>query len=227
MSIIIRPKTHEDWIRERQNGIGASDAGTIMGVNPWKSNVDLWLEKTGQREPEDISDKPYVQYGKIAEAYIRGLFALDHPELAVMYESPYKIIQNEEYPWLFCTPDGEILREKINWKTEGIDGQRGGLEIKTTEIMNGGQWHEWDGRIPDQYYCQVLHQMLATGWEFVYLCAQIKYTTRDGEKRAERREYLIEREDVLEDMKALLEAEMEFWEQVQKGECPAQKLPEI
>lgn len=105
--------------------------------------------------------------------------------------------------------------------------RKGGLEIKTTEIMHGGQWAEWDGRIPDQYYCQVLHQMLATGWEFVYLCAQIKYTTRDGEKRAERREYLIEREDVLEDMKALLEAEMEFWEQVQKGECPAQKLPEI
>lgn len=217
MSTII-PKTHAEWIQERRSGIGASDAGTIIGVNPWKSNVDLWLEKTGQREPEDISDKPYVQYGKLAEACIRGLFQLDHPELAVMYESPYEIIRNDEYPWLFCTPDGK-LRDEL--------GRLGGLEIKTTEIMHGGQWHEWDGRIPDQYYCQVLHQMLATGWEFVYLCAQIKYTTRDGEKRAERREYRIDREDVLEDMKALLEAEIEFWEQVQKGECPAQKLPEI
>ena len=212
------PASYDDWILERRYGIGASDAGTIIGVNPWKSNVDLWLEKTGQREPEDISGKPYVQYGHDAEPHIRALFALDHPELQVLYESPYKIIQNDDHSWILGTPDGELIDS---------EGNHGGLEIKTTEIMHGGQWHEWDGRIPDQYYAQVCHQMLATGWEFVWLCVQIKYTTRDGEKRAERREYLIEREDVLEDMKALLEAEEKFWEQVQNGECPAQKLPEI
>ena len=46
MSVII-PATHAEWLRERQNGIGASDAGTIIGVNHWKSNVELWAEKTG------------------------------------------------------------------------------------------------------------------------------------------------------------------------------------
>ena len=217
MSIVI-PKTHKKWLQERQKGIGASDAGTIIGVNPWKSNVDLWAEKTGRKEPEDISDKPYVQYGKIAEAYIRGLFQLDHPELAVMYESPYEIIRNDEYPWLFCTPDGK-LRDAA--------GRLGGLEIKTKEIQNSSQWSEWNDRIPDQYYAQVCHQMLATGWEFVYLRAQIKYTTRDGEKRAETRDYYIDRKEVEEDMIALLEAEKAFWEHVKSGIMPAQILPEI
>ena len=217
MSVII-PGTHAEWLQERRKGIGASDAGTIIGVNPWKTNVALWAEKTGQKEAEDISDKPHVKYGHDAEPHIRALFALDHPDLQVTYESPYKIIRNDEHPWLFCTPDGEL---------EDSEGNHGGLEIKTTEIMHGGQWNEWNGRIPDQYYAQVLHQMLATGWAFVYLCAQIKFTTRDGEKRAERREYYIAREEVQEDIEALLEAEKEFWEQVQKRECPAQKLPEI
>ena len=217
MSIII-PKTHAEWLQERQKGIGASDAGTIIGVNPCKTNVQLWEEKTGQREPEDISDKPYVQYGKIAEAYIRGLFQLDHPELDVMYESPYKIIRSEHYPWIFCTPDGE-LRDKA--------GRLGGLEIKTTEIMHSSKWAEWDGRIPAQYYCQVIHQMLATGWEFVWLRAQIKFTSRDGEKRAETRDYYIDRKEVQGDLKYLLEAEKAFWEHVQNRTMPALILPEI
>ena len=218
MSVITIPKTHEAWLQERQNGLGASDAGTILGVNPWKTNVQLWEEKTGLRKAPDISDKPYVQYGKQAEQHIRELFALDHPEVAVFYDSPYKIIWREGM-WLFCTPDGELVSRET--------GKKGGLEIKTTEIMNASKWKEWDGRIPDQYYAQVLHQMLATGWEFVWLRAQIKFTTRDGEKRAETRDYYIAREDVEEDLKALLEAESAFWEHVQNGTCPAQILPSI
>lgn len=218
MSTII-PATHDEWLQERQNGLGASDAGTIIGVNPWKTNVQLWAEKTGQREPEDISDKPYVQYGKAAEEHIRALFELDHPELIVSYESPYKIIRNEAHPWIFCTPDGELVEKET--------GLVGGLEIKTTEIMNARQWREWDKRIPDQYYAQVCHQMLAAGWEFVWLRAQIKYTTRDGEKRAETREYRIDRAEVEEDINALLLEETAFWEQVHSRKCPALKLPEI
>lgn len=217
--IIVIPQTREEWLQERKKGLGASDAGTIIGVNPWKTNLELWAEKTGQKEPDDISSKPYVQYGHQAEEHIRALFALDHPELLVTYESPYKIIRNPHHQFIFCTPDGELVDRET--------GEIGGLEIKTTEIMNSSKWREWDGRIPDQYYCQVCHQMLAAGWEFVWLRAQIKYTTRDGEKRAETRDYYITREEAKEDMKALLEAEQAFWEHVQTKTCPPLKLPEI
>ena len=216
MSIIL-PATHAEWLQERKNGIGASDAGAIIGVNPWKSNVELWAEKTGQREAEDISSKPYVQYGHDAEPHIRALFALDHPELTVSYESPYKIIRSDTHPFIFCTPDGELTDP---------EGNHGGLEIKTTEIMNGGQWREWTDRIPDQYYAQVLHQMLAADWQFVWLRALIKYT-REGEKRAEMRDYHIGREEVEEDIKVLKSAEIEFWEHVKNGTCPPLKLPPI
>ena len=217
MSIII-PKTREEWLQERRNGLGASDAGTIIGVNNWKTNVELWAEKTGSREPEDISAKPYVQYGHQAEQHIRALFALDHPELQVIYDSPYKIIRSDEYPFIFCTPDGEL---------QDAEGYRGGLEIKTTEIVNSRQWAEWNGRIPDQYYAQVCHQMLAAEWEFVWLRAQIKYTPRSGEKRAEIRDYLITREEAQEDINVLLEEERNFWMLVQEGICPPLRLPEI
>ena len=216
--MIILPKDHEAWFQERKYGLGASDAASILGMSKWKSNQQLWEEKTGLREPEDISDKPYVQYGHDAEPHIRGLFALNHPELEVSYESPYKIIRNDEHPFIFCTPDGELREIQTD--------RRGGLEIKTTEILNPSQWDQWEGRIPDQYYCQVVWQMIASGWEFVWLTALIKYR-KDGELRMTIREYPIEREEVLDDIKYTKTAGIAFWKAVETKKKPGLILPSI
>ena len=217
--MIIIPSTHEEWLQERKKGLGASDADTIIGVNKWKSNIELWEEKVGIREAEDISHKPQVKYGHDAEPYLRALFALDHPELRVTYESPYKMIFSDELPFIFATPDGEL--EELQ------TGRRGGLEIKTTEIKSPRQWDEWNGRIPDQYYSQVCHQMLAAGWEYVWLLAQIKWTTKEGHKRKDTREYLIERYEVEDDIAYLKPAEIKFWHQVQTKQKPSLILPTI
>ena len=217
--MVIIPQSHDEWLRERRRGIGASEAGTIIGVNRWKSNVELWQEKVGLREPEDISHKPQVQYGHDAEPHLRALFALDHPEFRVTYESPYKMIFSDELPFIFATPDGEL--EEI------ATGRRGGLEIKTTEIKKSKQWAEWDGRIPQTYYAQVCHQMLATGWDFVVLLVQIKWHTPDGEMRKAIREYRIERHEALEDIKYIRKKEIPFWRCVQSKKEPALLLPAI
>lgn len=217
--MIILPETHEAWLQERKFGIGASDAASLLGMSKWKTNQQLWEEKVGLRESEDISDKPYVQYGHDAEPHIRALFALNHPELEVSYESPYKIIRNDEHPFMFCTPDGE-LRELQT-------GRRGGLEVKTTEIRNPSQWDEWTDRIPDQYYCQVIWQMIASGWEFVWLTALIKWYTKDGELRMNFREYRIERDEVLEDINHTKSKGIDFWKSVETKQRPALKLPSI
>ena len=217
--MIVIPRTHEEWLQERKKGLGASDAGTIIGVNKWKSNVELWQEKIGLREPEDISYKSYVQYGHDAEPHLRALFALDHPELRVTYESPYKMIFSDELPFIFATPDGEL--------EELATGRKGGLEVKTTEIMNPRQWLEWKGRIPDQYFAQVCHQFLATGWDFIFLLAQIKWTNREGEKLKMIKEYPIERRDVLDSIEYLKPMEIDFWHHVKTKKEPGLILPTI
>jgi putative phage-type endonuclease len=217
--MIVIPGSHEEWLQERKKGLGASDAGTIIGVNKWKTNVELWREKVGLQEPEDISSKPYVQYGHDAEPHLRALFALDHPELRVTYESPYKMIFSDKLPFIFATPDGEL--------EELATGRLGGLEIKTTEIMNPRQWADWDRRIPQQYYAQVCHQFLATGWSFIYLLAQIKWTTKEGEKRKMIKEYPIERYKVLDDINLLRIEEPKFWHHVKTKTEPALLLPSI
>lgn len=211
-------KDRAEWLEARKEGLGASDASSLLGISPWKTNVQLWEEKTGLAEPEDIGDKPQVKYGNDAEPLLRAFFALDHPEYGLAF-TPFKIIRNEQHPFITCTPDGELLETGTN--------RRGGLEIKTTEILSSSGWGRWKGRIPDEYYAQVCHQMLATGWEFVELLAQIKYTTADGEDRKEVRHYKIEREDCLRDIKLVEQSAVLFWGYVTERRRPPLKLPPI
>jgi putative phage-type endonuclease len=212
--------TREQWLRARNEGIGASDASAVVGCNPYKTNVALWEEKTGRCIPEDIGDKPYVKYGIDAEAPLRKLFALDYSEYRVSYRR-YDIVRNKDYPYIFATLDGRL--------TERTTRRNGVLEIKTTEILRSMQRESWRDRIPQNYYTQVIHQLLATGWEFAVLKAQLK-TNYDDEIRLNTRHYFFERSDpaIVEDIEFLKEKEMIFWKDyVVKDRKPNLILPNI
>lgn len=199
----------EAWLKARTSRIGGSDAGCIVGMNKYKDNVQLWKEKTGIEKPEDISEKKAVKYGKLAEEHLRNLFVLDHPELEVMYEDN-NMWTNTEYPFAHASLDGWLRDET---------GKRGILEFKTTEIMNNCQWAEWNGKIPDSYFCQVLHYMAVTGFDFAILVAQIKYT-KDGTINKTTREFTIDRADVEADIDYLMGKEKEFFDCIVKKSMP-------
>src|SRR6266404_2041612 len=46
------PQNSKEWLAWRTSGLGASDAPVIMGVSPFTSQFELWLEKTGLGERE-------------------------------------------------------------------------------------------------------------------------------------------------------------------------------
>lgn len=50
-------KNEQQWLKGRMNGIGGSDASAVVGMNPYKSNIDLFEEKIGRVIPKDISDQ--------------------------------------------------------------------------------------------------------------------------------------------------------------------------
>ena len=110
---------------------------------------------------------------------------------------------------------------------ETATGRLGGLEIKTTEILSSTGWTHWKGRIPTEYYAQVCQQMLAAGWQFVELLAQIKYTTAEGEDRKETRHYKIERADAEDDIAIIRREAVPFWRCVEQRQKPNLKLPPI
>lgn len=215
--ILADPKTREEWLESRRQGIGGSDAGCIVGANPWKSARQLWKEKTGVDKPDDISDKPAVKFGKEAEQHLRALFLLTYPQYICEYHE-FRMYANDRLPFIFATLDGELTDQ---------DGRRGILEIKTTTIQQAKQWFEWDDCIPQHYYIQILHQLLACDWaEYVELFAHIRYQ-KGEEIRAALRKFRIERQDVEQDLQILEEREIQFYKQWQDGIEPPYTLPEI
>lgn len=208
-------RNREEWLHNRQR-IGGSEAASIVGLNPYMNNVELWEVKTGQKQREDISDKPYVKYGTEAEEHMRELFKLDYPDYQVFYE-PNNMWVNDKYPFAHASLDGWLVSK---------DGRKGIWECKTTNILRSMQKEKWKERIPDNYYIQVLHYMMVTEFDFAILKAQLK-TEFDGEVVLTTKHYKIERTDVLNDIEYLRMAEERFWENVQKQIRPDLILPEI
>ena len=206
--------SRDEWLKGRASKIGGSDASAIIGLNPYRTNVELWKIKTGQMIPEDISEQPYVKYGTNAEYHLRELFKLDFPEYAVAYEEN-NMFTNDKFPWAHASLDGWIADQ---------NGRMGILEIKTTNILQSMQKEKWKDRIPDNYYVQILHYLLVTEFDFAILKAQMKYDF-GGEIRLQTQHYKIERADVLVDLEFLEHSEREFWQHVQEKKCPALVLP--
>ena len=208
--------SRDEWLQARGKRIGGSEASAVVGFNPYMSNTDLWSIKTGRREAEDISDKPYVRYGHDAEPLLRELFKLDFPDYKVGYRDN-NLFLNSRYPWAHASLDGWL---------QDPEGRTGILEIKTTEILQSMQKEKWKDRIPDNYYLQVLHYMMVMEADFACLKAQLKYDY-DGDIYLQIRHYWIERQDVENDIRILSEKEEEFWHHMQNGTRPATLLPEI
>lgn len=183
---------HEKWLEARALGIGGSDAAVIMGMNPYKSPYQLWLEKTGQVGAPDLSDNQYVYWGTKNEANIADWFQEETGKKVKRLGT----LQSREYPFMLANVDRTVI------------GENAGLEIKTAGVSQYRKWK--DDEIPDAYYCQCLHYMAVTGADYWYIAVLLGGNEAKW-KRIERNE---------EDIKTLIEAEKEFWNLVQTKTAP-------
>lgn len=201
-----------EWLEHRKTGIGGSDAAAILGLSPFKTNVQVWEEKVGIREPDDISENPVVKYGTEAEDPLFRLFCLDHPQYRGW--SDKTIVYRRGF--MFSSLDGEL--EELS------SGALGVYEGKTGEIHRKSALEKWNKRVPDYYYVQLLHQLVVTGRSFNVLKAQLKLLyTEDLEIIT--KHYRYERNALLDDLKYLYCKEHDFWGYVQRKERPPLILP--
>lgn len=194
---LIRCVSDEEWLRQRTKGIGGSDVAAIMGFSPWKTPAQVWFEKTGRVEPEDLSDKPYVQFGNIMEPLVGRWYAKRHPERTVRRVNA--ICQSIERPWAQASLDYEV-KDGLVW---------GVLEIKTARTAK-----DWADGVPPYYLTQIYHYMSVTGRPF----ADVAVFFRDS---CEFAEYRVEYDP--EDGKAV-DADVDtFWHEFVEGDA----MPEL
>ena len=216
---IIKISNQKEWLRKRTKGIGGSDAACILGLNPYKTNLDLWRETTGSKQADDISNNDAVKYGKQAEEYLRQLFMLDYPQYNLVY-APYDIHQYKDYSFIQGTFDGELLDTKKEL-------EKGLLEIKTSEIKQSSDWLKWKNQVPQNYFCQVLHYFaIDEEYKYCKLKAQLKHY-EDDEVITTTKHYHFLRDDYKSDIELLIQEEIKFWWYVENDKEPPLKLPQI
>lgn len=186
--------TKEEWHELRRKGLGGSDIGTILGLNPFKTAFQLWLEKTGQVEPEDISDKIHIQIGNELEDLVARIF---EQETGLKVQKDNKTHYHKDYPYLLANIDRKIVGEKAL------------LECKTTSAFSKKQWE--DDEVPDSYLMQVQHYLNVLDYDYAYIAVIIGNSDFVYKK--------IERDDELISM--YTDIASKFWlENVQKGVEP-------
>ena len=198
----------EEWLKGRKQSIGASEAAMAIGLSAFKSPLELWKEKTGRKEPDDLSGDERVGYGTQAEEHIRALFALQKKAVYDVEYHAYRVFIADNAPFMTCTLDGELV--------DKATGERGIWECKTAWITSRQDLNEWRERIPDKYYIQVLYQMAVTGRKYAVLTAQLIFM--DG--NSEIRHYEINADDCRDDMDYIVREVKEFWQYVENDKTP-------
>jgi len=190
----------EDWLAVRKQGIGSSDAGAAVGLNPYKSQLELWIEKTGRDatlpkiDPQDEESPAYWgnvlepivawHYSKRTGKKVRRINAvLQHPD--------------PELPWMLANIDREVM---------GADDVQI-LECKTAGINGARLWKEG---VPEYVQLQVMHQLAVTGKQTADVAVLLGGQHVEIH-RIERDEQMIDR---------LIELERKFWQYVQTDTPP-------
>ncbi len=201
----------QSWLEGRKNTLGASEVACVLGMG-FITPQELFEIKTRKKESSDLSKNDRVRYGVEAEEHLRALFALQNKYDYEVEFYPYRIYKNSKYPFLSCTLDGELTRID--------DGAKGVLEIKTAWINSKRELEEWDSRIPQKYFCQILSQAKITNAKFMILLAQLIFS--DG--NSEIRKYKVELAEVEADAKYLIEECAKFWKYVENNNPPPTRL---
>lgn len=192
------------WHAFRALGVGGSDMSTILGLNPYSTPYDLWLEKTNRQQPEDISGKWAIVKGNALEVELRRRFRKLHPEYQVIDGTDISLV-SKQHPLMHASLDGFVYDEASDsW---GI------LEIKTANANRGRtDWHDETGELvaPQYYMAQVTHYMAVTGFTWGVFYADI------GE--SEPVEVRFERDE--DDIHAVIKAAEDFWGFVTRDEMP-------
>ena len=196
MKTIDLAQNSPEWLEFRRAKIGASDAPVIMGISPYKTPYQLYLEKV---ERIDQAQNSAMKRGQEMEAGARKAFEQ-------MYESLYMdkvcvvplVVQSEKHEWMIASLDG-------------IDIEKGiAVEIKCP----GPKDHEIarDGKIPDHYMPQLQHQLAVTGLERMFY-----FSYRNGEAFP----VILECKRDEDMLKRMVEKEKEFMDCILHRQPPA------
>ena len=151
----------DEWLTERGNGIGGSDIAALLGVDPYRTPMQLWLDKTGRGDP--FTGNYATDRGHHMEAFLLDIYGQQHPG-TIIDTAP------DDMPSIIAHPDVPAARVSL----DGIAHNKHSsylLEVKTAGHRQVAKWA--DGAIPDAYQVQVGYQLAVTGLDHAVIVADV------------------------------------------------------
>ena len=167
---------------DRTKFLGASEAGAVLGLSPYRSPFKVWQEKTGQIVP----DPPGIpmRAGNALESLVLDLFSEQTGKTVGDRQAEFVDKSN---PFLVCHVDGLAEDAVIEAKTTGSDH---------------GWGKEGTDEIPRVYLAQVVMQMYLSGAKMAWVPVLIG--------REDFRIYKVERDEELENL--IIPRLVDFWQ---------------
>ena len=180
---------------DRRMFIGGSDAWIIMGHDE-AALVQLWREKRGEAEPEDLSGNLMVQLGRTTEELNRSWYERNTGRRV---RDVQRRVRHSAIPWMAATLDGIV---------EGTEA------VFEAKFML--PWSFSEEAAAEKYMAQVQHNMWVT-----HLRTSVLSIITGGGKWVE---IAIPMDPLY--LSVLVSAEKKFWRCVQSGEVPHLVLAE-
>ena len=194
-----------DFQKERQGGIGSSDMPAILGVSPFRSAVDVYLEKIGERPATPVSNA--MRMGLKLEPVI----ASEYTELTdTVLNEGETFFRHPEHDWFITHPDRFVLTP------HGAFARL--VELKSIGPYMAHQWGEpGTDEVPEYYIVELQHRL-----EIIYEMFGIEYADIAAFFRgpAETKIYTVKYDPEIG--KIMLDRAMKFWfDHVLKKQPPA------
>ena len=153
-------KLKDEWLAWRRQGVGGSDAPIIMGLNPYRGQLSLYVDKMDRAlDPTDPTEA--AEWGIKLEPLVAAEFQR-RTGLSVQEPNP-KTWVHPSFPFMLGTPDRFVHRD-LGGPPIGI------LEIKTCSLRK--EW-DWDPDPPKTAWCQLQHYLAVTGLPMGWLAVLI------------------------------------------------------
>jgi putative phage-type endonuclease len=190
--------SRDDWLDVRRRGIGSSDAGAAVGLNPYQSRLALWMDKTGRAtglpriDPQDDSHPAY--WGQLLEPIVAAHYTRRTGRKVRRVNA---VLQHPDHPWMLANLDREVVGSPevqiLECKTTGLNGAR-----------------LWKDGVPEYVQLQVMHQLAVTGKQ----AADVAVLIGGQELQVHR----IERDEAV--IEQLIDLERQFWSFVETDRAP-------
>ena len=100
-------RQNKEWLEERKKGLGGSDSPVVLGVSPFKTKRELWMEKRGLIEEPELT--PAMKRGIVLEDVIARLYS-DITKRKLRRKN--KVVYHPKYPFMLANFDRLIVGEK-------------------------------------------------------------------------------------------------------------------